>query len=160
MAVSKRAAGRWCRPLRSPLWRTTPSKHIARRSQHMVTITQLGAGICTPTVRETMSKRRPQRVWCTRHGGVQTRCWPMVPAPTVAIVVYNPLQTHSSTRTTHGNHFTTWSRNMHSSCARNDVATMAPARLMYAACRFPNALLADGTGSYGRHSGVQPPTNT
>ena len=45
---------------------------------------------------------------------------------------------------------------MHSSCTRNDVATMAPARLMYAACRFPNALLADGTGSYGRHSGVQP----
>ena len=101
-----------------------------------------------------------QSVWCTWHGGFETRCWPMAPAPTVAIVAYNPLQTHRATLTTTGDHHTTWSRNMHALCARNDFKTKAPARLVYAARRFPNALQADGTGSYGRHSGVQPPPNT
>jgi len=101
-------------------------------------------------VRATTSQRWHQRVWCRQHGGFQTRCWLVVPAPTVAIVAYNPLQTHSSTLTTHGDHHRTWSRDMHSSCARNNVATKAPARLVYAARRFRNALLAHGTGPYGR----------
>ena len=49
---------------------------------------------------------------------------------------------------------------MQSSCARNDVDTKAPARVVYAAWWFQNALLANGTGPYGRHSGVQPRPNT
>ena len=35
-----------------------------------------------------------------------------------------------------------------------------PECLVYVAWRFRNALLADGTGPYGRHSGIQPPSNT
>ena len=107
-------------------------------------------------MREKTSQRRHQRVWCTRHGGFQMRYRPMVPAPMVAIVAYNPLQTHSSTLTTPGDHQTAQSKHMHACYARNDVETKAPERVVYVAWRFPNALQADGTGSYGRHSGIKP----
>ena len=137
-----------------------PSKHIARLSQRLMTITQLG-GICTPYVytRNDVATKAPVRlVYAARR--FPNALLALVQAPTVAIVAYNPLKTHRSTLTTTSDHHTTPSRDIHSSCARNDVATKAPARLVYAVWRLQNALQADGTGSYGCHSGVQPPPNT
>jgi len=62
--------------------------------------------ICTPYVRATTSTTKaPERLVYVAWR-FQTHCWLVVPVPTVDIVVYNLLQTHSSSITTTGDHHT------------------------------------------------------